>query len=198
MRLVDRIRLRRAALRYAAHDWAVAPGSYRTGERIEAWEDEASTDVARVALWWRHLPHPVLLATGRTFDVLEVTAAVGLRALGAARLHSGVIGPGLIGPVAVTPAGRWMFFVRPDEELRPELASCLDVRHHGRGSWVPAAPSPTPQGRVRWVVPPEQHGWRLPAAAAVQVILLDAIGPRPARTSVPSVPRQMSTSRRAA
>ncbi|AGL15305.1 bifunctional DNA primase/polymerase [Actinoplanes sp. N902-109] len=218
--LIDRIRLRRAAQRYAMHGWAVTPGAYPTGGRftcgragcrimgchpaVESWEDDASTDVARVAGWWRQHPYTVLLATGSGFDVLEVPAAVGLRVLGAVRLHTGVIGPeqgDARGPVAVTPSGRWMFFVLPDGELRPELASCLDILHHGRGSWIPAAPSRTPEGPVRWAVAPEQIGWHLPGSATVQAMLLDALdalGRRPPRPVALSVPRQMSTARRAA
>ncbi|WP_067497682.1 bifunctional DNA primase/polymerase [Actinoplanes sp. TFC3] len=216
----DRLRLRRAAVRYAAHGWAVTPGAYLSGERfncgragcpimgchpaMESWEDDASTDVARVGGWWRHQPYTVLLATGGSFDVLEVPAPVGLRVLGAVRLHTGVIGPERgdgRGPVAVTPSGRWMFFVRPESALRPELASCLDVLHHGRGSWIPAAPSRTPEGPVRWAVAPEQHDWHLPASETVQAMLLDALdalGRRTPRTVTLSVPRQMSTARRAA
>jgi hypothetical protein len=217
---VDRLRLRRAALRYAAHGWPVTPGAYLTGDRfacgragcpimgchpaIESWEDESSTDAARVTYWWRRRPHTVLLATGWKFDVLEVPATVGLRALGAVRLHTGVLGPepgDARGPVAVTPTGRWMFLVRPGAELRPELAACLDVLRHGRGSWIPAAPSRTPQGPVRWAVTPEQTGWHLPGSQAVQALLvdaLDALGRRPQHPVTVNVPRQMSTARRAA
>jgi hypothetical protein len=217
---VDRIRLRRAAVRYAAHGWPVTPGAYLTGDRfacgrpgcpimgchpaIESWEDESSTDGARVARWWRRRPYTVLLATGWKFDVLEVPAAVGLRVLGTVRLHTGVLGPepgDARGPVAVTPTGRWMFLVRPGEELRPELATCLDVLRHGRGSWIPAGPSRTPEGPVRWAVAPEHTGWHLPASATVQTMLvdaLDALGRRPRQPVTASVPRQMSTARRAA
>jgi len=209
---VDRIRLRRAAQRYAAHGWAVTPGAYLTQDRftcgragcpimgchpaIESWEDDSSTDAGRVARWWRRRPYTVLLATGGKFDVLEVPAAVGLRVLGTVRLHAGVLGP-----VAVTPTGRWMFLVRPGAELRPELVACLDVLHHGRGSWIPAAPSRTPEGPVRWAVAPEQTGWHLPESATVQTMLLDALealGRRPQQPMTVSVPRQMSTARRAA
>jgi hypothetical protein len=175
--VIERLRLRRAALRYAAHGWAVLPGS-----------------------------HPVLLATGETFDVLEVPASVGLRALGAARLHADVLGPdraGDHGPVAVGPAGRWMFFVRPGTPLRSELDNRLDVLRRGRGSCVPAAPSRMPEGIVRWVVSPDQVHWRLPDSVAVQAMLVDALsvlGRHPAKEHAAqpvTVPRQMSTSRRA-
>jgi hypothetical protein len=218
--IIDRLRQRRAALRYAAHGWAVTPGAYLAGERFtcgrpgcrivrchpafESWEDDASTDPGRVASWWRRQPYTVLLATGTSFDALEVPAAVGLRVLGAVRLRAGVVGEdrtAAVGPVAVTPAGRWTFLVRPAEELRPELASCLDVLRHGHGSWIPAAPSRTPQGPVRWAVSPERTGWRLPSSATVQAMLLDALdalGRRPHRTVTLTVPRQVSTARRAA
>jgi hypothetical protein len=213
---VDRLRLRRAALRYAANGWAVTPGAYLDGHRfacgragcpimgchpaIESWEDGASTDPVQVTAWWRRQPHAVLLATGWTFDVLEVPGALGLRALGAMRLHAGVHGPDrtdVHGPVAVTPSGRWMFLVRPGEPLRPELAHCLDVVRHGRGSWIPAAPSRMPDGQVRWAVPPERTQWSVPASAPVQAMLIDALGTH-GRPPVFAVPRQMSTARRAA
>src|SRR4051794_29219652 len=107
---LDRLRLRRAALRYAAHGWPVTPGAWLSGHRfacgrpgcpimtchpaLESWEDSASTDPGRVAEWWRRRPHSVLLATGWKFDALEVPAALGLRVLGAARLHGSLLGDG--------------------------------------------------------------------------------------------------------
>ncbi len=216
--LLDRLVLRRAALRYAAHGWAVTPGACFTGHRfacdrpgcpimgchpaIESWEDDASTDPAQVAHWWRHRPHTVLLATGWAFDVLEVPAALGLRVLGTARLQAGVLGPdrtGARGPVAVTPDERWMFLVRPGAPLRSELDERLDVVRHGRGSWIPAAPSRTAGGPVRWAVSPEQAQWRLPDPEPVQHMLADALpGTARRRTPAVTVPRQMSTARRAA
>jgi hypothetical protein len=183
---VERLRLRRAAVRYAAHGWAVL-GDPSTRED----DDHAGS---------------VLLLTGRSFDVLEVPAAVGLRALGTARLHADVLGEARAdgsGPVAVGATGRWMFFVRPGVPLRPELANCLDVVRHGPGSWVPAPPSRLPEGIAHWAVAPRKVHWRLPGAETVQRNLADALGAlgrRPARTRAShpiTVPRQLSTSRRA-
>jgi hypothetical protein len=219
--VLERLRLRRAALRYAAHGWAVTPGARLTGHRFDcdrpgcpikgchpatdSWEDDASTDAEQVARWWRHRPHSVLLATGYTFDVVEVPARLGLRVLGTARLHAGVLGPDrsdVRGPVLVSPDGRWMFLVRPGRPLRPELQRCLDVVRHGPGSWIPAAPSRTPEGPVRWAVTPDQVRWRLPESDDLQALLVDALGAlgrRPDLTVRPvTVPRQMSTARRAA
>ena len=208
--VLDRLLLRRAALKYAAHGWAVTPGACLTGNRyacdrpgcpimgchpaIESWEDDASTEPGRVAHWWRRRPHTVLLATGEAFDVIEVPGTMGLRVLGTARLS----GATDVGPVAVTPDERWMFLVRPGAELRTELARCLDVVRHGHGSWIPAAPSRTPAGTVRWAVSPDQVHWRLPDAYGVQEMLIEALD-APIRQPVAAVvPRQMSTSRRGA
>ena len=209
---VERIRLRRAAVRYIDHGWAVTPGACLDGNRfvcgrpgcpimgphpaLESWQDDASTDTAQVNAWWRRRPHTVLLATGGPVDVLEVPGALGLRVLGAARLHAGILGTDEArGPVAVTPTGRWMFLVRPGVALREELDNRLDVVRHGPGSWVPAVPSRMPEGPVHWAVPPEKTRWHLPSAEAVQDMLVDALGPRPRSLAVP---RQFSTTRRAA
>ncbi|MEU4427421.1 bifunctional DNA primase/polymerase [Actinoplanes sp. NPDC024001] len=195
---LDRVRLRRAALRYAEHGWPVTPGSYLTGHRfhcdrpgcpitgchpaLDTWAESASGDPARITGWWRHRPHAVLLTTGESFDVLEVPAPLARRAHG-------------LGPAAVTATGRWMLMVRPGRPLCPELERRLDVIRHGVGSWIPAPPSRMVEGPVRWAVPPEQVGWRLPDAEMVQERIAAALGPVPGR---PIVPRQLSTSRRAA
>ena len=206
---LDHIRLRRAALRYAAHGWTVTPGAWLSGHRFDcgrpgcpitgchpalaSWEQSASDDPGDVAAWWRRRPCTVLLTTGERFDVLEVPDALGSRVLDAVRRRDDGRSD-VCGPVAVTAAGSWMFLVRPGHPLRPELEHRIDVVRHGRGSWIPVAPSRMPQGPVRWAVTPDQARWRLPDAEQVQTILVDAIrGPRPVL-----IPRQLSTLRRAA
>lgn len=214
---VDRVRLRRAALRYVDHGWSVTPGACLAGSRfvcgrpgcpimschpaLDGWEESVSTDIARVAAWWRRRPHTVLLATGGAFDVLEVPASLGLRVLGATRLQTGVGAPHRTdaqGPVAVTATGRWMFLVRPGEPLRTELDCCLDVVRHGPGSWIPAAPSRMVEGPVRWAVAPEQNRWTVPPSSVVQAMLVDALATLGRQPRPVAVPRQLSTSRRAA
>lgn len=177
---IRRIRLGRAALRFAAHGWDVIPGACYTGSRfacgrpgchttachpaLERWAEAASHDLATVAGWWRQAPHAVLLATGRAFDVIEVPAYL-----------AGPCFDQVRGPVAVAPTGSWMFFVRRGEPLRPELDGRLDVLRHGRDSWVPAPPTRLPEGPVRWAVPPEETGWRLPDPYPVQQALLSCV-----------------------
>jgi hypothetical protein len=175
--LVQRTIMRRAAHRYVGRRWPVVPGAYLTADRYECgplcptvachpavdqWEGAASCEPSDVEMWWAREPFSVLLATGLAFDVIEVPARIGLPAARAA----------LLGPVAVTPVGRWMFLVQAGDALRPELSAQLDVVMHGRGSWIPAPPTRTPDGRVRWEVPPAATGWRLPDPYAVQRLLL--------------------------
>jgi hypothetical protein len=99
-----------------------------------------------------------------------------------------------------TPAGYWLFLVRPGAPLRSDLESVLGIARHGRGSWVPAAPGRTHEGPIRWVVSPERVGWRLPASAAVQRMLARHLTGAAHIRPIPriTVPRQTSTARRAA
>lgn len=213
---VFRARLRNRALRYAGHGWAVTPGApLREGRfdcgqpgclttgchpALERWEEEASIEPRRVAAWWRRHPHAVLLATGHSFDAIEVPAHLGARTLGAARVQTRLAEPAsetVRGPVAVTPTGRWMFLVRPGEPLRPELAECSDIVRHGPGSWIPAPPTLLPEGPVRWAVSPEETRWRLPESRLLQRLLLDARDPAPAHRPGPRLARAVPRLRRA-
>lgn len=163
--------LRRAALRYVEHGWPVVPGAYLAGERFtcgagcptfgchpayQPWESSVTWERRLTGRLWTLKPFAVLLPTGYAFDVLEVPA------------HIGTATTRLAGPIALTPLGRWMFLVRPGAELHPELAAHHDVVLHGPGSWIPAPPTRTPDGRVRWLVAPHECGWRLPDSWQVQ------------------------------
>ena len=117
--------------------------------------------------WWRNTPHSVLLATGDMFDVIEVSEQVGVAAAKDVRT----------GPVAVSPDGRWMFLVAPRTSLRPELGARLDAVLHGPGSWIPAPPTRTPLGRIRWDVRPAAVGWRIPESRTLQQALVSQLPP---------------------
>jgi Bifunctional DNA primase/polymerase, N-terminal len=201
-RLWQRGVLRRAAQGYANREWRVVPGAFLIGDRyvcgplcptvschpaVDQWENLASSDLSDVDGWWADVPYSVLLATGHLFDVIETPSRMGIPA----------IWKGMVGPVAVTPAGRWMFFVEPGDGLRPEFAAHLDVVMHGHGSWVPAPPTRTPLGRIRWAVAPTDTGWRLPDPYAVQDALLTAPGgPRPVFGSTAGTPGRSRVRRR--
>jgi hypothetical protein len=191
---IDRSRLRRAAVRFAGHGWDVVPGAVLMGDRFRCgetgcptvachpararWEGTALRDPVAAAACWARLPHAILLATGRAFDVLEVPALLGT---------SAVDGDEPRGPVAVTATGRWMFLVRPGAALRRELARRPDVVLHGEGSWVPAPPTQTLEGRVRWLVDPEVVTWQLPDPWTVQAgLVAGLLAARPGPISVPT------------
>jgi hypothetical protein len=178
-RPVQRILLRRAAQRYAEHTWPVVPGAWLHAGRFDCgepgcptvtchparadWPATASRDPDSVTAWWRHLHHGVLLATGYSFDVLEVANRAARR-----------VAREVCGPVALAPGERWMFLVRPGHGLHPTLAEHASVVLHGEGSWIPAPPTRLAAGRVRWVVPPQQSDWWLPNPYPVQRLLLRA------------------------
>jgi hypothetical protein len=159
--MFQRLRLQRAARRYAGHDWPVVPGAWLSGGRfgcdqlgcptvtchpaLPDWEREPLLDPGRIADWWQRAEYGVLLATGHTFDVLEVAGPVGRRLAEEVR-----------GPVAVAPPQRWMFLIQAGADLIAEHSSV--VVHRG-GSWIPAPPTPLPTGTVRWVTRPGEYGW---------------------------------------
>jgi hypothetical protein len=140
--------LQRAAAEYARHDWHVVADGAQRYERL--------------------VRGGLLLATGRTFDVIEVPTRLGHPA------HTLLSFRGVRCPTAVTPSGRWMFFVTTGALLRPDLAGRLDVIRHSVGSIVPAPPTRYRTGRVRWVLPPALAGWALADPAVVQRALAAA------------------------
>ena len=174
-----RVQLRRAALGYVAHGWTVLAGSRLCGERfscgpgcrIESCHPLSCHPAAGTAprlrsadaveQTWARSPYTVLLATGESFDVVDVPAYIGALAHEAVR-----------GPVAVTPIGRWMFFVGKGAPLCPELAAHSDIVLHSTNSWIPAPPVRSPHGRVRWVVSPRETDWWLPSPESVQAALV--------------------------
>ncbi len=177
--------LRRAALDYARHGWAVLPGACLTGARfrcerpgcptvgchpaLDGGAEAASCEVEQVLAWWSRRAFSVLLPTGRTFDVIE---APGQLAAPAARI---LAEDGLAGPIAVTSDSRWMFFVAVGDRLRPDLYHLRGPIQHAAGSWVPAPPTRYPDGRVRWLAPPGAGDWQVPGSDPVQRALLDAV-----------------------
>ncbi|MFD4257542.1 bifunctional DNA primase/polymerase [Streptomyces sp. NPDC058534] len=120
---------------------------------------------------WAQFPGAaVMLPVGRTFDVIEVAEAAGLRAL--TRLER----MGLpLGPVAATPEGRAHFFVAPGAAAElPRLLyrlgwddpSALDLRGLGSGTHITAPPSDRGgRGPVRWLRHPDLDSATKPPAA---------------------------------
>jgi hypothetical protein len=169
----ERHRLQRAAHLYADHRWPVVPGARLRGDRfacdqlgcptvtchpaLSDWQSTASLDPARISGWWQRANYGVLLATGHSFDVLEVAGPIGRRL--AREAH---------GPIAVAPPARWMFLVRPGAEILPALAERPNVVLHHAGSWIPAPPTPLPNGTVCWFARPAGYDWQPADPISVQ------------------------------
>ena len=156
-----------------------APGAHPLSP---AWKLQATADVAVVGHWWAERPQAnVLLVTGRSFDVLDVPTAAGLRAL--RWLERLKIAPG---PVAISAGGRALFFVSTrasagddewwschldcEPEVLPEVAG---LRWHCRDSYVVAPPSRLINGMsARWLAEPGTSP--LPDAFRLLEVLADA------------------------
>jgi bifunctional DNA primase/polymerase-like protein len=218
----ERHRLQRAAQQYVDHRWPVVPGARLRGDRFACdqigcptltchpalpdWQNTASLDPARIAGWWQRANYGVLLATGHTFDVLEVAGPIGWKLAREARGPIAVARAGLpagaaersprsSSPCRSTLSQRWMFFVRPDAHILPALAEHPSVVLHRGGSWIPAPPTPLPTGTVRWLARPAEYDWEPADPLAVQRaaarLLRDDRQPRQVwqlnRAAIPSV-----------
>ncbi|MEE4540851.1 bifunctional DNA primase/polymerase [Streptomyces sp. V4-01] len=150
-----------------------APGAHPLSFAAEVPAGASAQEAARM---WAQTPGAaVLLPTGRTFDVIDVAEASGLRAL--ARLER----MGLrLGPVLATPDRRAQFFVAPGaaQDL-PQLLyrmgwddAELDLRCLGPGGHVTAPPSDAGGlGPVRWLRDP-RPGVRSPVPQPPEARLL--------------------------
>lgn len=179
-----------AAVRYAEErHWDVHPGTWlqvvEGGERCSCqradcpapgahparadWAGAASGNPAAARRMWEKTPRAsILLPTGRTFDVLDVSESAGCLAL--ARMERMGVP---LGPIACTPGRRMLFWVLPGGALK-----VLDlVRRIG---WPPAALDLVPRGEGDYVVaPPSRVGSRGPVLWARQ--------PTPANRWLPDV-----------
>ncbi|GAA2099038.1 bifunctional DNA primase/polymerase [Streptomyces albiaxialis] len=152
-----------------------APGAHPLDATLEV-PAGATLDEAGEA--WAGVPGAaLLLPTGRSFDVIEVSEAAGRCAL--VRLER----MGLpLGPVALAPHGRVWFFVAPGAAAElPELLyrmgwddAELDLRGLGKGGYVTAPPSDLGGlGPVRWLRQPTLEGAGRPPQAR---LLLGTLG----------------------
>ncbi|NBM18881.1 bifunctional DNA primase/polymerase [Streptomyces sp. GC420] len=124
-----------------------APGAHPAGE---GWAARATGSAAAARLLWSEQPKAsILLPTGRAFDVVDVAESAGFLAL--ARMERLAVP---LGPVALTPDRRMLFFVLPGSAAKiPER-----VRQLGG---TPAPPALTARGEGGYVAaPPTRFGSR--------------------------------------
>ncbi|MDX2594985.1 MULTISPECIES: bifunctional DNA primase/polymerase [Streptomyces] len=144
------------------------PGAHPLGFAAPVPAGATLDEVTRA--WSEYPGASVMLPVGRAFDVIEVAAPAGRRAL--VRLER----MGLpLGPVTATPDGRVHFFVAPGAAAElPRLLyrmgwddpTALDLRGLGPGAYVTAPPSDRGGlGPVRWLRPPALDSATRPPAA---------------------------------
>lgn len=146
-----------AAISYATSGHLVFPLWPRTKKPATSHGlHDATRDPTRIERWWRRHPdHNIGVATGATFDVLDVDDPAADRALHdtwrAAGGPEGFLdGPGSFGPATRTASG-WHFLVAATGiGNRTKFLPGCDWR--GQGGYIVAPPSIHPDGpRYRWV-----------------------------------------------
>ncbi|WP_243740989.1 bifunctional DNA primase/polymerase [Streptomyces sp. 8K308] len=158
-----------------------APGAHPTRPD---WTAQATGSVAAARRLWTEEPRAaILLPTGRSFDVLEVSETAGCLAL--ARMER--LG-GTLGPVTQTPFGRMQFFVAPGSAPKvPALlrklgwaAMATELTVRGEGDFVAAPPTRVgARGSVQWVRPPSSANRWLPDVEDLLAPLAYACGQEP-------------------
>jgi hypothetical protein len=148
---------------------------------------EATTDADRISRWWRRWPQAnVGLATGVSFDALDVDGPDGLAAL---RQLQEAAGLRLPGPLVATGGGGWHHWFAPTGLGNRPPHGLAHVDWRGRGGCVLAPPSRHISGRpYRWLIGLEQAP--LAEVPVALRLLLDPHSPttaRPARTAGPDM-----------
>ncbi|MET9885020.1 bifunctional DNA primase/polymerase [Streptomyces sp. NPDC006430] len=155
-----------------------APGAHPA---VKDWAAQATGSAVQVRrIWAKHPGASILLPTGRTFDALDVPDSAGFLAL--ARLermeHT-------IGPVALTPEHRMLFFVLPGAGAKvPDLVrklgwspASLDLVARGEGEYVAAPPTRFGgRGAVQWARRPTPANRWLPDTEELIAALAYACG----------------------
>jgi hypothetical protein len=186
---------RAVAVELAQHGWPVLPGTYQLAEHgawlgrpgaaglgpaAPLWQLATTTNPDVAMEWWTRRPYSVLLACGTGVNGIEVPATHGQRVLAQ-------LSPPQRGPVAVTPFGSWLYFVRSDDEpLCPELAANAHAQLHASGAWLPMPPTARDGLPYRWRVSPDAVGWTLPTSTKVQRVLVASLS-RQASDARPSL-----------
>lgn len=141
-----------------------APGAHPT---VKDWAAQATGSAVQVRRIWAKQPGAsILMPTGRTFDALDVPDSAGFLAL--ARLERM---QRTLGPVALTPDHRMLFFVLPGAGAKmPDLVrksgwspSAIDLAARGEGEYVAAPPTRFGgRGSVQWARKPTPANRWLP------------------------------------
>jgi hypothetical protein len=115
------------------------PGKHPLGSLVPHGVKNATTNRARVLAWWtRHPQANIGLATGHTFDVLDIDGPAGARAI---RELAAIHGLKSSGPLVRTGGGGWHYYLTPTGLGNVRPAGLAHVDWRGRGGYVVAPPS---------------------------------------------------------
>jgi hypothetical protein len=107
---------------------------------------DATCNRARILAWWtRHSQANIGLATGHTFDVLDVDGPEGVQAV---RSLAATHGLHSFGPLVRTGGGGWHYYLRPTGLGNASPAGLEHVDWRGRGGYVVAPPSRHASGQA--------------------------------------------------
>jgi hypothetical protein len=149
------------------------PAKHPLGSLVPHGIKDATCNRARILAWWtRHPQANIGLATGHTFDVLDVDGPTGAQAICTLAAEHGLQSAG---PVVRTGGGGWHFYLAPTGLGNVHPAGLAQVDWRGQGGYVVAPPSRHASGHpYQWMtgrdlaVPPGQ----------VPAVLLERLQPR--------------------
>jgi Bifunctional DNA primase/polymerase, N-terminal len=161
------------------------PAKHPLGGLVPHGVKDATTNRARILAWWtRHPQANIGLATGHTFDVLDVDGRAGTHAIRALAATHGLRSSG---PLARTGGGGWHFYLAPTGLGNVPPAGLEHVDWRGRGGYVVAPPSRHTSGHpYQWIAGRDLD---VPVAE-VPAVLLARLERRPPRR--PAGPVELS------
>jgi Bifunctional DNA primase/polymerase, N-terminal len=148
------------------------PAKHPLGSLVPHGIKEATCNRSRILAWWtRHPQANIGLATGQTFDVLDVDGPAGEAAIRELAAEHGLQSSGPL----VRTGGGWHYYLTPTGLGNVNPAGLDHVDWRGRGGYVVAPPSRHASGYpYRWV---EGRDLSTPPGP-VPVLLLDRLRPR--------------------
>jgi hypothetical protein len=125
-------------------------GKHPLGSLVPHGVNDATMNRARVVAWWTRYPQANIgLATGHTFDVLDVDGPEGAQAI---RTLAATHGLHSAGPLVRTGGGGWHYYLVPTGLGNVRPAGLAHVDWRGRGGYVIAPPSRHASGHpYQWV-----------------------------------------------
>ncbi len=199
--------LLRAARDYARHGWPVLPGAWWSEEAgrhvcdipgcvsgglhpgaLAAGPvsplippanlcDFALTNDQDIRSRWRENPYAILMPTGITCDVMELSAAAADAIWTNGSITSLHSPAATLSAVTDTPhkAESVFIFTQTGEAISSDTLDEL-ARHrvvlHREGSWVPLPPSTVSGQTTRWIVAPQHCNWQTPPLAQLSQHIL--------------------------